>query len=316
LFIFIAVTSNIPSEPKWAENGVTVAGGHGEGNALRQLKYPAGFYVDDNQTIYIADWGNSRILQWKYGATSGQIVAGGKGTGSGSHQLYHPTDVILDRETNGLLICDKYNRRVMKWPREDGTKGEVIINKIDCWGLALDSHRFIYVSDYKKHEVRRYRIGETNGIVVAGGNGQGDRFDQFNEPTYLFVDQDQTVYVSDHENHRVMKWVKGAKEGVLVAGGQSRNSDLTNLFYPNGVFVDSLGAVYVADLGHRVMRWRENETRGTEIVGGNGRGEKENQLYHPIGLSFDQYGNLYVADERNYRIQKFSIKTNSSYNRK
>jgi sugar lactone lactonase YvrE len=272
--------------------------------------------VDDNQIVYIADWGNHRIVQWKNGATSGQIVAGGKGTGSQSDQLYHPTDVIVDRETNSLLICDENNRRVMKWPCEDGKKGEMIINNIDCWGLALDDHRFLYVSDYKKHEVRRYRIGETNGTVVAGGNRQGNRFNQLNHPTYLFVDRNQTVYVSDRENSRVMKWVKSAKEGVFAAGAPSRNNDLTHLYYPYGVFVDSLGVVYVADLGHRVMRWREGETHGTEIVGGNGGGDEANQLYHPTDLSFDRHGNLYVSDQRNHRIQRFSMKTNSNYRRK
>ncbi len=270
--------------------------------------------MDYDQTVYIADWGNHRIVQWKYGATSGQIVVGAKGQGSKTDQLYHPTDVIVDRETDSLLICDTVNRRVMRWPREGGTKGEVIVNNIDCWGLAIDDHRFLYVSDYKKHEVRRYRIGETNGIVVAGGNRQGNRFDQLNEPTYLFVDRDQTVYVSDHENSRVMKWVKGAKEGVFAAGGPGSNDDLTHLYYPYGVFVDSLGVVYVADLGNRVMRWREGETHGTEVVGGNRRGEEANQFNRPIGLSFDRYGNLYVSDYRNHRIQRFSMETNSSYN--
>ena len=34
----------------------------------------------------------------------------------------------------------------------------------------------------EKHEVRRYTIGDKNGIVVAGGNGQGNKFNQLNVP--------------------------------------------------------------------------------------------------------------------------------------
>jgi hypothetical protein len=75
------------------------------------------------------------------------------------------------------------------------------------------------VSDTEKHEVRRYTGGYTQGIVDAGGNGQGDHLNQLNWPHYTFVNGEQSVYVSDCCNHRVMKSMKGAKEGVVVAGG-------------------------------------------------------------------------------------------------
>ena len=42
-------------------------------------------------------------------------------------------------------------------------------------------------------------MGDKNGIVVAGGNGQGNQLNQLHDPTYLFVDEEQAVYVSDDE---------------------------------------------------------------------------------------------------------------------
>ncbi|CAF2039363.1 unnamed protein product, partial [Rotaria magnacalcarata] len=110
---------------------------------------------------------------------------------------------------------------------------------------------------------RLYKLGENIGTLVAGGNGQGDRLNQLNEPTYLFVDRDHSVYVSDYYNHRVMKWVEGAKKGIVVAGGQGRGSALSQLSYPNGLFVDTLGTLYVADsTNHRVMRWIQGTKQG------------------------------------------------------
>ncbi|CAF2139367.1 unnamed protein product, partial [Rotaria magnacalcarata] len=100
------------------------------------------------------------------------------------------------------------------------TQGEILIANIQCFGLAMDEQRYLYVSDVVKHEVRRYQLGEENGTLVAGGNGEGDELNQLNWPTYLFVDRDHSVYVSDYSNNRVMKWVDGAKEGIVVAGGQ------------------------------------------------------------------------------------------------
>ncbi|CAF4633946.1 unnamed protein product, partial [Rotaria sp. Silwood2] len=296
-------------DARWAQNGVTVAGGHGLGDATNQLSCPCGLFVDDDQTIVIADYWNHRIIQWKMGDTKGQVVAGDNGVERRLDQLNEPTDVLIDKETDSLIICDSENRRVVLWSRRSGTtQGEILIDNIDPWGLVMDDQRYLYISDYEKHEVRRYQIGDNNGTLVAGGNGKGAGLNQLNIPSYIFVDQQQTVYVSDNDNRRVMKWHKGAKEGIVVAGGQGQGNALTQLLYPAGLFVDTLGTIYVADSwNHRVMRWPKEAKQGTVIVGGNGEGEGANQFNCLGGLSFDRQGNLYVADYNNHRVQRFSI---------
>jgi sugar lactone lactonase YvrE len=296
----------------WQQNGITVAGGIGEGDGINQLHCPLGLYVDDDQTVYVADQLNHRIVEWKSGATSGQVVAGGNGQGSADHQLSEPTDVIVDKERDSLIICDRDNKRVVRWPRRNGTSGETIISNIACIGLTMDENGYLYVADDEKHEVTRYQRGESQGTVVAGGNGSGDRLDQLYYPTYVFVDHDQSVYVSDYGNNRVVKWVEGAKQGIIVAGGQVEEDGLTQLLDPYGVVVDQLGTIYVADgENHRIMRWVKGATQGSVIVGGNDEGGQLNQFNKPIGLSFDQHGNLYVADCENDRVQKFHIDSNA-----
>ena len=269
-------------------------------------------YIDDDQTIYIADPWNHRIIEWKWNATSGQVVAGGNKEGNQDHQLSYPFDVIVDKERDNLIICDRGNRRVVRWPRRNGTSGETIISNIDCFGLTMDENGSLYIIDDEKHEVRRYRRGESQGTVVAGGNGKGNRLNQLSSPEYVFVDRDHSVYVSDWGNHRVMKWLEGAKEGIVVAGGQGEGNSLRQLSYPAGVVVDHLGTVYVADGGNaRIMGWMKGATQGNIIVGGKGEGKDSNQLNWPIGLSFDRHGNLYVVDRGNHRVQKFNIDRNA-----
>ncbi|CAF5065886.1 unnamed protein product, partial [Rotaria sp. Silwood1] len=217
--LLIVVIPNIPIDAQWSQNGKTVAGGNRAGNATNPLKGPYGLFVDDDQTMIITDFWNDCIVQWKMSDTNGQVVAGGNGKGNRLDQLNWPTDVLIDKETDSLIICDRNNRRVVRWSRRSGTtQGEILIDNIDCYGLFMDDQRYLYVSDNEKHEVRRYQIGDKNGIIVAGGNGEGAGLNQLNWPTYIFVDQQQTVYVSDNKNHRVMKWNKGAKEGIVVAG--------------------------------------------------------------------------------------------------
>ncbi|CAF4897870.1 unnamed protein product [Rotaria sp. Silwood1] len=310
--LFIVVIPNIPIDARWSQNGKTVAGGNGKGNATNQLWHPQGLFIDDDQTMIIADWGNNRIVKWKMDDTNGQVVAGGKGYGNRLDQFNYPTDVLIDKETDSLIVCDWLNHRVVRWFRRNGTtQGEILIDNIDCYGLYMDDQRYLYISDYKKHEVKRYQIGDKNGIIMAGGYGEGSGLNQLNVPTYIFVDEQQTLYVSDNNNHRVMKWNKGAKEGIVVAGGEGRGDALTQLYYPNGLFVDLLGTIYVADSwNNRVMRWTKGAEQGTVVVGGNDSGAGPNQFNVPNDLSFDLEGNLYVVDggwNGNNRVQFFSI---------
>ncbi|CAF2753873.1 unnamed protein product [Rotaria sp. Silwood2] len=276
---------------------------------MNQLQGPRGLFVDDDQTMIIADCYNDRVIQWNVGDGNSQVIAGSRGERNRLDQLYCPTDVLVDKTTDSLILCDNGNQRVLQWCRHSGiTQREILIDNIACWGIDIDDQRYFYISDTNNHEVRRYQIGNQNGIPVAGGHGKGDGLNQFNVPTYIFVDRQQAVYVSDSRNHRVMKWDKGATEGTVVAGSGGQGKSLKQLSSPRGLFADTLGTIYVADGGnHRVMRWPKGATHGTIIVGGNGCGDGENQLWTPMGLSFDQYGNLYVVDWGNHRVQRFSI---------
>ncbi|CAF5019074.1 unnamed protein product, partial [Rotaria sp. Silwood1] len=87
---------DIASNAKWIQNGLTVAGGNGMGIELNQLTSPFGLYINDNQTMYFADFTNHRIVEWQYGTTRGKVVAGGNGKGSGPN---HPWSKIF-KETD------------------------------------------------------------------------------------------------------------------------------------------------------------------------------------------------------------------------
>ncbi|CAF1682485.1 unnamed protein product, partial [Rotaria magnacalcarata] len=55
-------------------------------------------------------------MQWKNGhTTNGQVVAGGNGAGNGLNQLDRPADVLIDKETDSLIVCDRGNLRVVRW---------------------------------------------------------------------------------------------------------------------------------------------------------------------------------------------------------
>ncbi|CAF0973140.1 unnamed protein product [Adineta steineri] len=303
------VIPQILSNARWKQDGMCVAGCDGKGNATNQLQGPYNLFIVQDETMIIVDSENNRVIQWKIGDTNGQVLAGGNETGNKLNQLNYPSDVVIDKWTDSFIVCNRFNRQVVRWYQHNGImQGESLINGINCYGLAIDDQEFLYISDMEKHVVKRYQMPNMTGCDVAGGNGKGDHNNQLYIPTFIFVDQKQSVYVSDNRNHRVMKWEKDAKEGIVVAGGNGDGGALTQLSSPNVVIVDNFGTVYVADAGnHRIMRWPRGATQGIVIVGGKRPGSDSNQLYAATGISFDRRGNLYVADTQNHRIQRFLI---------
>jgi len=309
--LFINITSTT-THLKWKQQATTIAGGNGRGNQLNQFNLPYGIYVDDQQqTIYVADFANHRIIKWKFGEKYGEVAAGGNGPGNRIDQLTYPRSVILDRNKKSLIVCDLGNRRVVQWSLENQNDRQILIEDISCYGLMMNNKGDLFVSDYERNEVKRWKKDEKQGTIVAGGNGNGDELNQLNYPGHIFVDQEDSIYILDRANHRVMKWLKGAKEGIIVAGGQGEGNSLKQLSYPQGLFVNENGDVFVADFSnHRVMCWPLDSKEGHVVVGGNGQGEGSNQLRYPRGLVFDRANNLYVVDSENHRIQRFDVDTN------
>jgi len=293
----------LKSNIKWKPNAQTIAGGKEKGDKLNQLCGPHGIYVDHHlqHHIYIADYWNHRIVKRKLSQNNGEIVAGGNGQGNRIDQLFWPTDVIVDENNKSLIICDRGNRRVVRWSLQNPDDKQIPIENILGGGLMMNENGDLFVSDQKNHAVKRWRKGEIGsggeGRIVAGGNGCGDKLNQLNSPSYIFIDREESVYVSDNGNHRVMKWLKGANESIVVAGGQGQGNSLNQLYDPKGLVVNEVGDIYVADsFNHRIMCWSLGSKEGRVVVGGNGAGQGSNQLNNPRGLSFDVENNLYVAD--------------------
>jgi hypothetical protein len=58
---------------------------------------------DDEQRIYISEWMNDRIVEWKYEGKDGQVVAVGNKRGKGMNQLSTPTAVMANQKTDSLI---------------------------------------------------------------------------------------------------------------------------------------------------------------------------------------------------------------------
>ncbi|CAF1165093.1 unnamed protein product [Adineta steineri] len=295
---------------KWKQNGLTIAGGNGCGDGSHQLWYPQGIYVDDdNQSVYVADTSNHRIIQWKYGAKTGEVAAGGNEMGDEMNQLSGPIDLVVDKKDNSLIICEHSNWRVVRWSRERQIIEQILMSSIACLGLAMDSNGDLYVTDHSSVRVRRWNDGETeDGTIIAGDYEPGYHANQLSAPCYIFIDQEHSLYVTDTFNNRVMKWMKDATEGIVVAGGQGEGTALSQLNSPRGVIVDEFDNVYVVDVfNYRTVRWSKGAREGSIVVGGNGFGNQPDQVGRAEDVSFDRQGNLYLVDSDNCRVLRFDV---------
>ena len=298
--------TEVTTPNQWKSRGKIIAGGNGAGDKLDQLFWPLGICIDNEQhEIYIADSSNHRIVKWKFGETDdGQIIAGG----NGRDQLYFPTDIVLDKNNKSLIICDQGNRRIVRCSLQNQQDKEILISNISSRGIAMNKNGDLFISDFENHQIIKWTKDSKETIIVAGGNGKGQRRNQLDTPTFIFVDRNDTVYISDHSNHRVMKWMKGAKEGIVVAGGLGKGNSLRQLCEPMGLTVDEMNNIYVTDAGnHRLVCWPSGSKEGRIVLGGNREGIRLNQFNYMGGLTFDCDNNLYVVDYHNHRILRFLV---------
>merc|ERR1711918_220531 len=69
-----------------------------------------------------------------------------------------PTGLSIDPRDGSLLVADRMNSRVLRFPAAGSQQGEVVIGPDQLhrpWGLCQDSEGSIYVSDERKCVVLR-----------------------------------------------------------------------------------------------------------------------------------------------------------------
>ncbi|CAF3325985.1 unnamed protein product [Rotaria socialis] len=116
---------NAYNSSDWETKAALVAGGNGNGSNLNQLDGTLAVTVDQSNNIYVADYGNHRIMRWLKGAHVGAVIIGGHGQGNLSTQLNHPYDLAFDRQGN-LFVSDFSNHRIQMFA----------VDKSSCSGVA------------------------------------------------------------------------------------------------------------------------------------------------------------------------------------
>lgn len=148
------------------KQGVLVAGGNGKGKQLNQLDNPTFIFIDNEQSVYVSDRYNDRVMKWKKDAKEGTIVAGGNRQGSRREQLDGPGGVIVD-DDGQVYVADSRNNRIMGW-KQGAKEGEVILKATEGvpgsnefqspTALLLDSNGNLYITDSFYRRILRFDL--------------------------------------------------------------------------------------------------------------------------------------------------------------
>ena len=203
------------------------------------LNAPIGLALDAAGNLFVADYGNSRILRFPspFSQSAGA--------------LQHAKLVLGQPSFTGLKITD---------PSSGTMSGPWGLALFDDGSLAASdvTHNRVLVfnkpahSDFSSGQAAGIVLGQSNFTSTASGAGPGS----FNSPRHIATDTFNRLYVADAGNNRLLVFTRGA------ATGTPSSYQLPNLSAPQGVIVSSLtGEIWVANTGsNQIFRFPEFQT--------------------------------------------------------
>jgi sugar lactone lactonase YvrE len=200
------------------------------GTSATTLYCPSGMVFDSQGNLWVSDYDNSRIVEYKAPFTSGMAAS----IALGQADLNSSTCA-----TSATALC---------YPWE---------------GLAFDSKGNLFVGDYSNCRIVEYQPPFTTGMAAAIAIGQSDLTSSncgttasaLNSPLGLAFDANGNLWTGDYTNNRVLEFQAPFTTGMsaTVVIGQANFTSSTGsttasgLWDPYDVSFDNKGNLYVAD---------------------------------------------------------------------
>jgi sugar lactone lactonase YvrE len=351
---------------------------NGGGVSAAGLCSPSGLGVDAKDHLYVADTGNSRVLEYDrplsnsnanrvFGQGNRFSTSDCNGAGRNAAALCSPSAVALDSH-GCLYIADTGNSRVLEYdrPLSNNNANRIFgqggnLTKGDCdaagltgartlcepGGVAIDHVGHLYVADTLNNRVLEYdtplesdaagRVFGQGGFTSYDCNRGGVGAGSLCNPQGLAITDAGSLFVADSRNNRVLEYDSPTTETAAsrVLGQTSFNLNGINLigaqgiYSPLGVAIDRTvkpNRVYVADTGNnRVLGWSDalnfkNGAPANIVIGQpdfhhsgcNTEGLGAKSLCGPSAIAVDGQGHLYVADSGNHRVLEYDSPSGSS----
>ena len=292
---------------------------------------PQQMAIDSLNSIYVADYGNSRICKI---TSQGRVIVLANISG--------PVGIAVDKSFN--IYCTSITLHTISKINSSGIitvlagngspgfqDGQGIQSQFNSpYSLAIDSSGILYIADINNHRIRKI---DTSGVVTTFlGDGNAGWLDNtyilpieevpyFNGnmtfrdtiiqtngsilPAILFnpngvaVDASGTIYFTDTSNNRIRKTnlagIVKTIAGKQAPGFKNGKGLKASFSSPTGLCIDPSGVLYIADTGNNAIRRMDTSGNIQTFC---------SSLLRPKGVAIDSSGIIYVADTGNSRVCK------------
>ena len=279
------------------------------GLSANSLAEPEGVALDRHGNLYVADFGNNRVLEYDAPQTTGMaasrvfgqpdFITNGYHDVVNAASLHDPIGVALDQQGN-LYVADSSNARVLE-----------------------------YFTPLTAHMAASRVFGQPDlNSSLADNGGLGAK--SLGRPVSVALDTQGNLYVADTADNRVLEYEAPLATDMAASRvlGQpdfthktpnNRGVSATSLWAPSGLGLDARGNLSVADyLNNRVLAYDAPLITGmaaSGVVGQpdfnsnafNNGGSSASSLASPAAVALDALGRLYVADTSNSRVLAYGL---------
>ncbi|MFN7986068.1 MAG: DUF2298 domain-containing protein [Thermoanaerobaculia bacterium] len=164
-----------------------------------ELREPRGISFAPDGRIWVADFGNDRVVRFERGLRS-PTVFGSKG--SGPLQFQQPAAIAVGADGR-VYVADTWNSRIQVLSPGGAFLSELTGELYGPRGVAVDGKGRVFVSDTGQHRVVRF--GADGKLEKEWGRSGPDRA-RLHDPMGIFVDAGGSIWVCDNGNGRLCRF--------------------------------------------------------------------------------------------------------------
>ncbi|UJR16862.1 hypothetical protein I4U23_003760 [Adineta vaga] len=165
------------------------------------------------------------------------VIAGNGSAGSASNQL-NGSEGIFVTVNFDLYVADYFNNRIQR--------SAANMLSTPC-GIFVSINFDLYVADYGNNRIQLFRLGQSNGITVAGNTSVNVTIG-LSGPTGVVLDANNYLFIVDRDSHQIIRQETNGFRCLIGCSGSGLSAN--QLFYPSRMTFDSNGNIYVADSGN------------------------------------------------------------------
>jgi len=188
-------------------------------NVGSTLNHPMSLTMDDSSLLYIADYGNNRIVRCNLTTNQSKIYIEYNQNGNRNTYVLTPISIKYDSQSNSLVIAQQFGYNVVRWKLDSNSwtliagsassqlsgRSRTLFNQL-C-NLNIDQFNSTYVVDCFNQRIQYYRGDLTQGKTIAGViQASGNSSYLFNNATSITFDDNYNLYVADSYNYRIQKF--------------------------------------------------------------------------------------------------------------